>query len=129
MKQTITDIEYSETNATKGQVKHAVCIAQVIMARPLPLSHVLPFAALVGYKEDKTGRYMLLKEIRVFQTREHFVSMTPLAGHVRLFALQRLHTTEERDAALAAYGNSIPPYRVYESFTASGESFINNSDQ
>ena len=44
-----------------------------------------------------------------------------IAGHVRLSALQRLHTVEERKAALAAYGNSMPPYRVYESLTASGE--------
>ena len=69
MERQITDLEYSNTDATVEQVKAAIRAAKVIMQRPLPLTHALPRIALVGYQEEKTGRYMILKEFRVFQTR------------------------------------------------------------
>ena len=68
MEQKLTNLEFSNTDATVEQVKAAIRAAKVIMQRPLPLTHASPEIALVGYKEEATGRYKLLKEFRVFQT-------------------------------------------------------------
>ena len=68
MERQITDLEYSNTDATVEQVKAAA-----------------------------TGRYKLLKEFRVFQTGALFASMTAMDGHVRLIAL-RYMTREEYES-------------------------------
>ena len=52
MERQITDLEYSNTDATVEQVKAAIRAAKVIMQRPLPLTHASPEIALVGYKEE-----------------------------------------------------------------------------
>ena len=113
MKQKLTDLEYSNTDASKQQVKAAICAAKLIMKRPLPLTHAFPEIALVGYKEETSGRYKLLKEIRIFQTKELFSSMTPMDGHMRLFALP--YITEEEYESVQQL--DLPSYRVYETFT------------
>ena len=112
MKQ-LSDLEYSNTDATVKQVKAAIRAAKVIMMRPLPLTKAMPEIALVGYQEEKSGQNKLLKEIRIFQTGKLFASMTALEGHVRLIALP--HITEEE--YLAVQESGLPDYRVYESLT------------
>ena len=125
MERQITDLEYSNTDATVEQVKAAIRAAKVIMQRPLPLTHASPEIALVGYKEEATGRYKLLatgrykllKEFRVFQTGALFASMTAMDGHVRLIAL-RYMTREEYESVKP---EDLPRYRVYEEITADGQ--------
>ena len=117
MEQDLRNIEYSNTDATVDQVKAAIRAAKVILQRPLPLTHEHPQIALVGYKEEDTGRYKLLKEIRVFQTGKLFASVTPLEGHIRLIALSHM-TREEYEMVQP---EDIPNYRVYESVTADGQ--------
>ena len=102
MERQITDLEYSNTDATVEQVKAAIRAAKVIMQRPLPLA---------------TGRYKLLKEFRVFQTGALFASMTAMDGHVRLIAL-RYMTREEYESVKP---EDLPRYRVYEEITADGQ--------
>lgn len=114
MEQNLRDIEYSNTDATVDQVKAAIRAAKVIMQRPLPLTHAHPRIALVGYKEEDTGRCKLIKEIRVFQTGKLFTSVTPLEGHVRLIALSHM-TREEYESVQA---EDLPNYRVYETVVA-----------
>ena len=101
MEQQLTDLEYSNTDATVEQVKAAICAAKVIMQRPLPA----------------TGRYKLLKEFRVFQTGALFASMTAMDGHVRLIALRHM-TREEYESVKPG---DLPRYRVYEEITADGQ--------
>lgn len=113
MEQQLTDLEYSNTDAVVEQVKAAIRAAKVIMLRPLPLTHASPQIALVGYKEKKNGQYKLLKEIRIFQTKELFSSMTPIDGHMRLFALPYI-TREEYESVRQS---NLPAYRIYETFT------------
>ena len=120
MERQITDLEYSNTDATVGQVKAAIRAAKVIMQRPLPLTHALPRIALVGYQEEKTGRYMILKEFRVFQTGELFASATSAAekcGYVRLIALRHMTREEYESVNL----EDLPNYRVYESVATDGQ--------
>ena len=114
MSERLSNIEYSNTDATVEQVKAAIRAAKVIMLRPLPLTHALPKIALVGYKDENTGRCMLLKEIRVFQTGKLFASMTEMDGYVRLIALPFL-TREEFEMVQA---EDLPDYRVYEAVVA-----------
>ena len=117
MEQHLSDIEYANTDATKDEVRAAIRAAKVIMQRPLPLTHALPRIALVGYQEEKTGRYMILKEFRVFQTGELFASMTSAAekcGYVRLIALRHMTREEYESVNL----EDLPNYRVYESIDA-----------
>ena len=114
MKNQLRDLEYSNTDATVEEVKAAIRAAKVIMQRPLPLTHAFPKIALVGYKEEKTGRCMLLKEIRVFQTGKLFASMTEIEGYVRLIALRPM-TREEYESVRAV---DLPDYRVYETVAA-----------
>ena len=111
MERQITDLEYSNTDATVEQVKAAIRAAKVIMQRPLPLTHASPEIALA------TGRYKLLKEFRVFQTGALFASMTAMDGHVRLIAL-RYMTREEYESVKP---EDLPRYRVYEEITADGQ--------
>jgi hypothetical protein len=111
------DIEYANTDATVEQVKAAIRAAKVIMQRPLPLTHASPEIALVGYKEEATGQYKLLKEFRVFQTGALFAAETPLEGHVRLIALPYM-TREEYEMVNP---EDLPNYRVYETVAADGE--------
>ena len=113
MKERFSETEYSNPDATVEQVKAAIRAAKVIMQRPLPLTHVFPKIALVGYQEKASGRYMLLKEIRVFQTGELFASMTQMDGHVRLIALPHLTEEEFRSVQM----DDLPNYRVYEKLT------------
>lgn len=110
MGQLFSDIEYSNTDATKEEVKTAIRAAKVIMQRPLPLTHDYPQIALVGYKEEESGRYKLLKEIRIFQTGALFASMTEMEGYVRLIALRHM-TREEYESVRA---EELPDYRAYE---------------
>ena len=117
MEQQLRDPEYSNTDATKEEVKAAIRAAKVIMQRPLPLTRAYPRIALVGYQEEETGRYKILKEFRVFQTGELFASATALDGHVRLIALPYL-TREEYELVKT---EDLPRYRVYESVTADGQ--------
>ena len=117
MEQQLTDLEYSNTDATVEQVKAAIRAAKVIMQRPLPLTHASPEIALVGYKEESTGRYKLLNEFRVFQTGALFASMTAMDGHVRLIALRHM-TREEYESVKP---EDLPRYRVYEEITADGQ--------
>ena len=91
MERQITDLEYSNTDATVEQVKAAIRAA--------------------------TGRYKLLKEFRVFQTGALFASMTAMDGHVRLIAL-RYMTREEYESVKP---EDLPRYRVYEEITADGQ--------
>ena len=116
MEQQLTDLAYSNTDATEEQVKAAIRAAKVIMQRPLPLTHASPKIALVGYKEKETGRYKLLREIRVFQTGELFASMTTMEGYMRLIALPIITKEEYRSVK----PEDIPDYRVYETVTADG---------
>ena len=95
MERQITDLEYSNTDATVEQVKAAIRAAKVIA----------------------TGRYKLLKEFRVFQTGALFASMTAMDGHVRLIAL-RYMTREEYESVKP---EDLPRYRVYEEITADGQ--------
>ena len=108
MERQITDLEYSNTDATVEQVKAAIRAAKVIMQRPLPLTHASP---------EATGRYKLLKEFRVFQTGALFASMTAMDGHVRLIALRHM-TREEYESVKPG---DLPRYRVYEEITADGQ--------
>lgn len=117
MEQQLTDLEYSNTDATVEQVKAAIRAAKVIMQRPLPLTQASPEIALVGYKEEATGRYKLLKEFRVFQTGGLFGSMTAMDEHVRLIALRHM-TREEYESVKPG---DLPRYRVYEEITADGQ--------
>ncbi len=117
MEQKPTDFEYSNTDALKEQVRAAIRAAKVIMMRPLPLTHAFPRIALVGYQEEETGRYKLLREIRVFQTGELFASATALDGHTRLIALPHI-TREEYESVKP---EDLPRYRVYETVTADGK--------
>ncbi len=116
MKQQLADLEYANPDATAEQVRAAIRAAKVIMRRPLPLTHAFPRIALVGYQEEESGRYKILKEFRVFQTGALFASMTALDGHVRLIALPQL-TREEYEKVRP---EDLPRYRVYESVTADG---------
>ena len=93
MEQQLTDLEYSNTDATVEQVKAAICAAKVIMQRPLPLTQASPEIALVGYKEEATGRYVRLIALR-HMTREEYESVKP---------------------------GDLPRYRVYEEITADGQ--------
>ena len=104
--------EYSNINATKEQVKAAIRAAKFIMQRPLPLTHAAAKIALVGYQEEESGQYKLLKEFRIFQTGELFKDHTELEGHTRLIALPFM-TREEYELAQS---EEIPDYRVYEEF-------------
>ena len=53
MERQITDLEYSNTDATVEQVKAAIRAAKVIMQRPLPLTHVqLERATCFAYAGD-----------------------------------------------------------------------------
>ena len=113
MEHKLKNLEYSNTDASKEQVKTAICAAKLIMKRPLPLTHAYPEIALVGYKEETSGRYKLLTEIRIFQTKELFSSMTLLEDHVRLFALP--YITEEDYESVEQ--SELPSYRVYEAFS------------
>ena len=97
MEQQLTDLEYSNTDATVEQVKAAIRAAKVIM--------------------QATGRYKLLKEFRVFQTGALFASMTAMDGHVRLIALRHM-TREEYESVKPG---DLPRYRVYEEITADGQ--------
>ncbi len=72
--------------------------------------------SLIGYKEEKTGRYKLLKEVRIFQTGALFASMTAMDGHVRLIALRHM-TREEYESVRPS---DLPDYRVYEEVAADG---------
>ena len=117
MEQQLTNLEYSNTNATKEQVRAAIRAAKVIMMRPLPLTHIYPRIALVGYQEEATGRNKLLREIRVFQTGALFASTTALDGHVRLIALPYM-TQEEYESVRPS---DLPAYRVYEEVTVDGQ--------
>ena len=117
MEQRLSDIEYSDADATAEQVEAAIRAAKVLLLRPLPLTHALPAIALVGYREKATGRNKLLREVRVFQTKELFASLTPADGHVRLFALPHL-TQDELWTAQAA---DLPDYRVYETTAESND--------
>ena len=116
MEQSLTDLAYSNTDATKEQVRSAIRAAKVIMTRPLPLTRAFPKIALVGYREEETGRYKLLREIRVFQTEKGFAAMTALEGHTRLIALPILTEEEYRSVR----PEDIPDYRVYETIDAAG---------
>lgn len=120
MEQKLTNLEFSNTDATREQVKAAIRAAKVIMQRPLPLTHAMPEIALVGYKDEKTGQYMILKEFRVFQTGALFASATSAAekcGYVRLIALRHM-TREEYESVKPG---DLPRYRVYEEITADGQ--------
>ena len=117
MEQKLSDIEFANTDATKEEVKAAIRAAKVIMTRPLPLTRARPRIALVGYREEATGRYKILREFRVFQTGELFASMTELDGHVRLIALP-IMTREEYESVKP---EDLPRYRVYETVAADGE--------
>ena len=117
MEKNLSDLEYSNTDATVEQVKSAIRAAKVIMMRQLPLTHVFPKIALVGYQEEDTGRYKLLREIRVFQTGALFASATALDGHTRLIALPYV-TREEYESVKP---EDLPCYRVYEEITVDGQ--------
>lgn len=117
MEQNLSHIEYSNTDATKEQVRAAIRAAKVIMMRPLPLTHAYPRIALVGYLEKTTGRYKLLREFRIFQTGKLFASMTAMDGHDRLIALPYM-TREEYELVKP---EDLPCYRVYETVTADGQ--------
>lgn len=106
----LTELEYSNSDATEEQVRAAIRAAKVIMMRPLPLTHAYPRITLVGYREKLTGRYKLLREFRVFQTSELFASTTALEGHDRLIALPYM-TQEEYESV---HPSDLPVYRVYE---------------
>ena len=112
----LSDLAYSNADATVEQVRAAIRAAKVILQRPLPLTRAFPRIALVGYQEEETGRYMLLKEIRVFQTGELFASVTAMDGHTRLIALP--HMTREEFESVRP--EDLPPYRVYEAVSADG---------
>ena len=117
MEKHLSELEYATTDATKEQVRAAIRAAKVIMQRPLPLTHALPRIVLIGYQEEKTGRYMILKEFRVFQTGELFASATSAAekyGYVRLIALRHMTREEYESVNL----EDLPNYRVYESVDA-----------
>ena len=117
MEQMLSDLEYSNTDATVEQVKAAIRAAKVIMQRPLPLTRAFPKIALVGYQEEETGRYKLLKEFRIFQTGALFAAMTAMDGHVRLIALP-IMTREEYESVKP---EDLPNYRVYETVAADGQ--------
>ncbi len=116
MEQHLSDIVFSNTDASRDEVRSAIRAAKVILMRPLPLTRVRPRIALVGYRERETGRCKILKEFRVFQTGELFASLTALDGHDRLFALPFL-TREEYELVRL---EDLPRYRVYETVDADG---------
>ena len=118
MEHSLSDIEYANDDATVEQVKAAIRAAKVIMRRPLPLTHAYPRIALVGYQEEKTGKYRILREFRIFQTGKLFADATALDGHVRLIALPPM-TREEFEMVKP---EELPPYRVYETLAADGQS-------
>ena len=117
MEQRLSDLEFANTDATKEEVRAAIRAAKVILTRPLPLTRAYPRIALVGYQEEETGRYKLLKEFRVFQTGELFASLTALEGHVRLIALPHM-TREEYESVRP---EDLPSYRVYETVATDGQ--------
>ena len=67
---------YYALKATEAQILNAVAKAQKYMDSPLK-----PYAAIVGYKNVKTGDVKLLKEMHVFSNQDAFEHMEGIRGH------------------------------------------------
>ena len=112
------ECEYANQNATKEQVEQAIHTAKELMNhQPLPRSNECPFAALVGYQEEATGRNFLLKEIRVFPSFELFDSETRREGYHRLFVVNGSSENSEAGKNQTTSDGEPFLFRAVESFT------------
>ena len=111
------EYEYANQNATKEQVEQAIHTAKELMKQPLPLSDERPFAALVGYQEEATGRNFLLKEIWLFPSFELFDSETRREGYHRLFVVNGSSENSEPGKNQTTPDGEPFLFRAVQSFT------------
>lgn len=67
---------YYALKATSAQIQDAMIDAQKCME-----NHIDCYAAVVGYKNARTGDVKLLKEMRLFSNQDAFERMAGLRGH------------------------------------------------
>ena len=67
---------YYALKATEAQIQKAISEAQKYMDSP-----DMPYAAIVGYQDMKTGNVKLLKEMHVFSDQYAFKHMEGIRGH------------------------------------------------
>lgn len=73
----LTNSPYYALNATEEQMQMAYIRAVELMED----EHLAPYAVLIGYENIKTGTIKLLKEPRMYSSRNAFEDMSGINGH------------------------------------------------
>ena len=80
---------YYNLNASQDEIYEAFLIAAQGMKRPFDYRGIPPYAALVGYKNKKTGKIKLLKEITYYSCKSVFESNAGIKDHYVLALVQK----------------------------------------
>ena len=80
---------YYNLNATQEELDQAYRVAAQGMKKPFDYRGIPPYAALVGYKNIKTGKIKLLKEISYYSSKSVFESTAGIKDHYVLALVQR----------------------------------------
>ena len=81
---------YYRLNATEDELDQAYRIAAQGMKQPFDYRGIPPYAALVGYKNIKTGKIKLLKEISYYSSKSVFESTVGIKDHYVLALVQKV---------------------------------------
>ena len=80
---------YYSLNATEDELNEAYHLAARRMREPFDYRGIPPYAALVGYKNIKTGKIKLLKEITYYSSKSVFESTAGIKDHYVLALVQK----------------------------------------
>ncbi len=75
---------YSTLKASKKDLDEALEHARNIMEKPFDYRGQTPYAVVVGYENKKTGDIKLLKDYRVFSSKNVFEQSAGIRGHYSL---------------------------------------------
>ena len=108
--------EFKTTNASEEEVEDAKRTAEELLRQPLPLSHALPALAFLGYRDEETGKVLLCKEIRVYETIKQGNRDTYRTGYDRIFVMPRKTNKVSENTARKTEDDRI--HVAVESFTS-----------
>ena len=92
----LTHSPYYALNANREELRLAFERAFIMIQEPIDTKGTLPYAVLVGYENKNTGKVKLLKELRVYSSKDAFESM---AGLKDSYCLALVNDAEKSETA------------------------------